>query len=487
MSSNDLATTPPSAKSNAAANAAASDSRSLWKRLAFGFSSQFVNLFVFVVSRILLVPLFIHAWGVSLYSDWLVLMALALLLQLLVMGQHVKFGNEIRHAWARRDVGTMNAAFRSANGFWLVWVPVIIFVSFAFFFIFDLSSILNLKQIKKQEAALVLVLLLISSINSCYQIFNRSIYQAQGLFARGELIVASSVAIDTLIVASILFFGGSIIAVAVVQGVVMPIISSAIVFRDILRRFPELRLSIRVCRQSMPSWRDIYDYGVPQAADIVSSNALMLILGLVNAPSLQVVQFGLARTATNMMRLLIRPIVALVAMEANRLRIQEDHQRQRQIDHLGVLAGAVLAGSIAGALVGSGDVVYEVWTGGEVPVDVVLLGLVALHTCAWSLGLFVVNLLRFGGESCALARPATFNVLGYCILGYGAASLFGAYGLLTTASALDALLMFVVPAYAVQQRMGIAMWRTVGLGIAVGITTFAVSFTVCEQFWALVW
>lgn len=267
----------------------------------------------------------------------------------------------------------------------------------------------------------------------------------------------------------------------------MPLVSSAIVFRDVLRRFPELRLSIRVCRQSVPSRRDIYDYGVPQAADIVSSNAIMLILGLVNVPNLQVVQFGLARTATNMMRLLIRPIVGLVAMEANRLRIQEDHRRRRQIDHFGMLVGAVLAGGIAGALVGSGEVIYEVWTGGEVPVDLVLLGLVTLHTGAWSLGLFVVNLLRFGGESRALARPATLNVLGYCLFGYAAASLFGAYGLLATVAALDALLMFVVPAYAVRQRMGIAMWRTVGLGLAAGVVTFAVAFTVCDQFWALVW
>lgn len=481
------ATTPPSATATTAASAAATDSRSLWKRLALGFSSQFLNLGVFVASRILLVPLFINAWGVALYADWLVLVALSLSLQVLVMGQHIKFGNEIRHAWARREIDAMNAAFRVANGFWLLLFPAVMLGTLGLFSVVDLSALMSLDMLSGQQAAWVLALLSVASMNILYQTFNRAIYQARGAFSRGELVITVCVLIETGLIALMLFLDGPVLSVALVQGVAMPLIASAVILRDSLTCFPELRFAVALRRGSLPSPRDVYDYGVPHAADIISSNAPMLILGLVNVPNLQVVQFGLARTATNMMRFLLRPIVSLVTMEASRLRIQEDHRRRAKMDNFGMLVGAVLAGGIAGALVGSGDVIYEVWTDGEVAVDFVLLGLVALHTGAWSLGLFVVNLLRYGGESSALARPATLNVLGYCILGYAAGSLFGVYGLLATVAALDALLMFVVPAYAVRRRMGIAMWRTVGLATVAGVLTFAAAFTVCDWFWALVW
>ena len=49
----------------------------LAKRLALGFSGQAFSRLVFAINTVALVPILIHAWGLSGYGQWIALTALA--------------------------------------------------------------------------------------------------------------------------------------------------------------------------------------------------------------------------------------------------------------------------------------------------------------------------------------------------------------------------------------------------------------------------
>jgi hypothetical protein len=82
---------------------AARDRRGLRRRLALGYGAQGLFLAVRVLEQIVLVPVFLAAWGTELYRDWLVLYASAGFLPLLDLGMTFYFRNALRAAWARGD------------------------------------------------------------------------------------------------------------------------------------------------------------------------------------------------------------------------------------------------------------------------------------------------------------------------------------------------------------------------------------------------
>ena len=90
--------------------------RRLEERLIAGFGAQGLSFVSQIGAQILLVPLFIGAWGTALYQDWLLLFATAGFLGLADVGMQTYFGNLMVVARARGDMEQLNHVVAIAVG-----------------------------------------------------------------------------------------------------------------------------------------------------------------------------------------------------------------------------------------------------------------------------------------------------------------------------------------------------------------------------------
>src|SRR6201996_934893 len=67
-----------------------------------------------IVQQILLVPFFLHAWGIDLYNDWLLINAATALLTIFDGGMQPYFGGLLQETKARNDPPAYHRAVRIA-------------------------------------------------------------------------------------------------------------------------------------------------------------------------------------------------------------------------------------------------------------------------------------------------------------------------------------------------------------------------------------
>ena len=74
------------------------------KRLIQGMGANFLGQIINMASRVLLVPLFLTAWGVEVYGEWLILTSIGAYLFLTDLGGQLYIINRLTQAYALEDV-----------------------------------------------------------------------------------------------------------------------------------------------------------------------------------------------------------------------------------------------------------------------------------------------------------------------------------------------------------------------------------------------
>jgi len=455
---------------------AKADGRGLKRRLVRGFLSSLLGFAVMVASRFLLVPLFIGAWGIELYADWLMLQAVGMLLQCVFLGQQWRFSKEIRDAWSIRDTVGMNRVLADANGFSVLLVLGVGLALAVLASLVDITRVLNLEAMGRLEASLVLVLLTWSALALICQDNLRALYQSRGEFARAQLFATRNLALQTACVAVLLFLEVGVVAIAVVHCATFLLLAPTVLVIDSRRRFPEFRHRLRLRWDGLPSRRDLHDFGLPHLAETVSVGGPMFLLGLANVPSQQIVQFGLARTIGQTLRMLVRPFSIMFTIELVRQRTQGDLGRMHQLFRFAVIALAAIVGGIVGGLLGGVDLLYRVWTQGQVVADPTIFALVLAYAVAANLGHLPSHVLRLGGFAGSLLPPALANAVGYGAIGGVAVLLFGAPGLAAAIATLQLVFGYLIPARLADARLQLSARVSVGLATLIATLVGVVAY-----------
>ncbi len=468
---------------------ARADNTGLRRRLISGISSQFFNTLLVVSSRFLLIPLYLHAWGVDGFADWLVLVAASLMATFFSLGQQTRYGNLVREAWAYRNIETLEDVYASAQGFFLVLFLVLITSLGLLVTALDVPSILNLRTLDHAEASLALIALCLAGGGVPYKEFLRALPIARQDFTRTELVVSLSVLLSiggTAI--ALVLFKAPIVVVAFIQLFTEFLLVAVFFLVGSIRRYADLKLRLQFTRRHLPKLADLYVYGVPNGANWLTGSAPIFILSLVDVPGVQIAQFGVARTVGVGLRLGLRQISVLFAFEINRQNIQHDRRGMRRLHRIGSALLGVTAGGAIGSLMASWDLIVGTWTGGEIPVDLLLLALIMAQFGAAGLGEVLAGLLRYSRYTRDLAFATTACAIGYLLLPYTLATMYGVYGVAASVSALDILFFYLVPAFMVQRRFGLPALGSLGIpavsGIVVGTASF-LAVDLCRGFFGL--
>ena len=109
----------------------------LINRVFKGIGANFLGQIINIASRILLVPLFLLAWGADIYGEWLLLSSMVAYLALTDMGGAVYIGNRMTQAFAHQDNESFRKILHTGLLLFLV-IPLVVFVIFiALIFFFN--------------------------------------------------------------------------------------------------------------------------------------------------------------------------------------------------------------------------------------------------------------------------------------------------------------------------------------------------------------
>ena len=273
------------------------------KRLIQGIGANFLGQIISLASRVLLVPLFLTAWGVKVYGEWLLLSSMVAYLSLADLGGQLYIVNRLTQAYALGDLPQFRKTLHTGLALFLI-LPLAVFLGFlGLMLVFPPGSLLQITITSRQVVFLVLAILAFQFVFSLPQGILLGVYRSVGLLPRGVMLTNIMQLLALILVALGLWLHGGLPAIACLQ--LLPYLGVGLVDGwDLNRRFPQFRLfSLRDADLSLgltfirPS---LHFFGI-QLSQAFSIQGTVLVVGMLLG-SVQVVVFSTMRTIVNLIR-----------------------------------------------------------------------------------------------------------------------------------------------------------------------------------------
>lgn len=424
----------------------------LGRRIFYGSVAQFMVLSMRLLQQIVLVPIFLSAWGESLYAEWLILFAAAGFILILDFGLEAYFTPVLLKAWSQNNIGRFNFELQVAIGLYsgiLVVTGALLGIVFS---LLDLPASLNIKTMDPISASITLAVLAIASLALLPQGLFLGIYRARGEFSVGSMLLAVFLTLHTVAIAGALLFGISPVGVALSYlGSIL--ISWMLLIFSLFHRYPDLRLGLR-CPSRDDIWTTFSKSGL-YFINLLANTALLhgpvILLGLLATDQTYVLLFVVSRLLVGIVRQFAHFVAHVLGNEMGRQSAQGDTEALR---HLFISSGRLIGG-LTGLASGVALVIappfITLWTHGRIRYDAAtflpLLGSVLAIGPAQVCTTFMIYTLRPGPLASAslgqcivsaiagLALIPTFGAAGAAwALGVGETLTFGIFVVMTTCS-----------------------------------------------------
>lgn len=351
-------------------------SQTLSKRLINGLGAGLIAHAISLISRVLLPSLFLQAWGLEIYGEWLVLTALAAHIVLSDFGAGMYVVNRMTQEFAIGDLKALRKTLQTAMVLFLI-LPVIVFVLFsAATLIAPIRDILGLVTLTESVAKFVAIMLALQVAISLPQGLLLGVFRAVGELPRGVMLANGLQLLQLVIIGVGLTHNVSPEWIGVFQ-LVPHVVVGLVAAWDINRRFPGLGLyhakevDIHLAKTFL---RPSMHFFSIQMAYALSVQGVILVAGLALGAA-QVVSFATIRTLCNAMKSVFSLVTSTAWPELTRL------DSLRDFKTLVPLFRAVLRTSMVGAtlivflLYGFGEWIYQMWLAGTVLYDKLLMDL----------------------------------------------------------------------------------------------------------------
>ncbi len=129
------------------------------KRVAAGSFITFLGEAIGALKHILLVPLFLWAWGEALYGEWLILFSLVAYLSLGSIGMQTFVVNRLTQCYTKGNLREYVKTFRSALSLYLIIVILLLLLLVIFVFFAPFSDWLNIEMSINSVARITILIL----------------------------------------------------------------------------------------------------------------------------------------------------------------------------------------------------------------------------------------------------------------------------------------------------------------------------------------
>lgn len=364
------------------------------RRLLLGIGSSGMSQVIAAAQPILLVPLFLRAWGANEYGRWLVLTALVSYLSLLDLGGQNYIGNllAIDHAQGKRE------AFREklsegVSLFVFIAIAALIFLVIVLFGLMDLSLPILGNALSTDERWIILFLASAFLLSIPSGVFVTA-YRASGLFVRGTMLgnvlrIANVVLSATLlyIAASPFIYALFFLAVALI-GTLFIVWDS----RRVIVACRQIRIGLAEANRGRKYLRGALQFWLLALANGLNQQGVLLVLAIFASPAI-VALYVTHRTAAGLVGYVGSVLQAPLWPELSFLWAQERREELRQVALLAIRIIMLISGLAALTMWVLLPFIYPFWTGKQLQLQPVLFavflsqGVLAAgwSTSTWSL------------------------------------------------------------------------------------------------------
>lgn len=329
----------------------------------------FVSNIIKALEHIILIPVFLWAWGSVVYGEWMTLFSLISYLTLSELGMGRYITNKMTQAYSQGDSAEYAKIFKSAaflHGFLVVIGIAIVFVVA---FVLPINDWFNIKITEKNTVQTTILILggyiLLGVVSSLIS----GLYTSIGEFARGAL--ASNIKDILLIgfVALTLVFGGEFISVAFWY-LFLLFAFICFIFWDVMKRHKELNLL-----GAKTDWPLAKSFIIPglvfmliMLSQMIQIQGSVLIIGSVLG-SVAVAVFAVHRTLANFVKRAVGVIVPALSPELTTGEARGDYAKLQTIHNMFLKAAIMLSVTSVVFLFYTGEGIISIWTGGEIVLD----------------------------------------------------------------------------------------------------------------------
>jgi len=278
-----------------------------------------------ISSRIVLVPLFLLAWGADIYGEWLLLSSMVAYLSLTEMGAQLYIVNRMTQAYAHRDNDQFCKILHTGLALFLI-IPIAVFVIFvAVIVFFNPASLLHITQTGHGTVVLVLAILAFQIVIALPQSVLLRVYFAVEMLPRGVMLINLMQLMSLIFLAGGLWRRWGMVPIAILQLIPYGLTAGIALF-DLNRKFPQFKiLSLRDADFSfgLSFIKPSLHFFLIQLGQAFSLQGTVLVVGMVMGP-IQVVLFSTMRTIVNLIRSCLDQLSHAAWPEMTRLDAQED-------------------------------------------------------------------------------------------------------------------------------------------------------------------
>jgi O-antigen/teichoic acid export membrane protein len=364
------------------------------RRVAQGVGAHVLSQVLGTASRVLLVPLFLRAWGADVYGEWLLLSSFAAYLTLTDLGGQLYIVNRLTQAYSKGDIPTVRTVLHTGLALLLLG-PALVFVLFmGAMFVVPPESILQITHTGHGTVLLVLGILIFQVCISLPHGLVIGVYRAVGMLPRSVMLTNVGLALQLGLTAFALWFGAGMAVVAALQ--VVGILAIAYYpLKDLARKFPEFELpslrhaDLAVGRSFI---RPSSQFFAIQAARALTLHGTVLLVGSLLGQR-EVVVFSSLRTMGNVMQGVLALLASAAWPEMTRLDSVGERGRLR------TLFGVLLRTTMTAALVATavfhlyGAPIFGLWLGGHVEYSQTQMDLILgylLQTMFWTMASYML-------------------------------------------------------------------------------------------------
>jgi O-antigen/teichoic acid export membrane protein len=350
------------------------------KRLFKGIGANFLGQLINIASRIVLVPLFLLAWGTDIYGEWLLLSSMVAYLSLTEMGAQTYIVNRMTQAYAQRDNDQFCKILHTGLVLFLI-IPLAVFIIFVGLIVFfNPASLLHITRTGHGTVVLVLAILAFQIVLSLPQSVLLRVYFAVELLPRGVMLLNLMQLTSLSLLAGGLWLRWGMVPIAILQ--LIPYgLAAGLALYDLNRKFPHFKiLSLGAANFSfgLSFLKPSLHFFLIQLGQAFSLQGTVLVVGMVMGP-LQVVLFSTMRTMVNLIRSFLDQLSHAAWPEMTRLDAQED--RDKFLALFRVILRSTLVASILFITIFHfyGGYIYHFWLRKTVPFEQPVMDLFLIY------------------------------------------------------------------------------------------------------------
>lgn len=319
-----------------------------------------------MVGQLVLVPIFLAAWGEVRYGEWLTLSAMAAQIALVDFGVQTYVVNRLNQSYSRGELGEYTRILHSAL-FWSLCVSAVAFVATAAaIFLLPLNSWFSLELTGQSVVTVVGSLLALQVVASIPYGLITGIYRTVGEFPTGTMIYNLQRVVFFALTGAALLLGGGLIHVAAAQLIPL-LLGVSYALWDLRRRHPDISIGVSERESGL-------------AQSFLGPSSLFFLIRSSQAASIQgttlivsaffgsaaVALFVTLRTLCNLVRQISNSLITALWPELTSLEASGDFDTLRSVFHLAnkVITSICLAAAVF--LFAAGQDLVAIWTNGEV-------------------------------------------------------------------------------------------------------------------------